>query len=82
MKTNSYLPINWTDGVKLTKDHFTENYFNFITVVNDYNNVRLNEFNYGIIDAASESSFQLDSKIESDTHLIVTLKQCNIIAKN
>ena len=82
MKTNSYLPINWTDGVKLTKDHFTENYFNFITVVNDYNNVRLNEFNYGIIDAASETSFQLDSKIESDTHLIVTLKQCNIIAKN
>lgn len=82
MKTNSYLPINWTDGVKLTKDHFTENYLNFITVVNDYNNVRLNEFNYGIIDAASETSFQLDSKIESDTHLIVTLKQCNIIAKN
>jgi hypothetical protein len=39
MKTNTYLPINWTDGVKLTKDHFINNYFNFVTTVNDYTNV-------------------------------------------
>ena len=33
---NTYLPINWTDGVKLTKDHFINNYFNFVATVNDY----------------------------------------------
>ncbi len=82
MKTHSYLPINWTDGVKLTKDHFIENYFNFITTINDYNKVVLNEFNYGIIDVASDTSFQIEAKNEGDSHLIVTLKQCNIIAKN
>jgi hypothetical protein len=82
MKTNEYLPINWTDGVKLTKDHFVNNYFNFIATTNDYNNIRLNNFNYGIIDAASETSFQIESKIEDTTHLIVTLKKCNIIAKS
>ena len=82
MKTNAYLPINWTDGVKLTKDHFVNNYFNFIATTNDYNNIRLNDFNYGIIDAASETSFQIEAKIEDTTHLIVTLKRCNIIAKS
>lgn len=82
MKTNTYLPINWTDGVKLTKDHFIDNYFNFISTVNAYNKVRLNDFNYGIVETANESSFQLVAENEGNTNLIVTLKKCNIIAKN
>lgn len=82
MKRNSYLPINWTDGVKLTKDHFIENYFNFISEINNYNNIRLNKFNFGIINIAKQTSLELDSKIEGDSHLIVTLKKCHIVAKN
>lgn len=82
MKTNSYLPINWTDGVKLTKNHFIENYFNFITTINEYARVALNDFNYGIIDETGSASFQIDTNIDGDSHLIVTLKKCNIIAKN
>ena len=58
---NTYLPINWTDGVKLTKDHFINNYFNSVATVNDYTNVRLNNYNYGIVDEATDTSFEMET---------------------
>jgi hypothetical protein len=78
MKRKTYLPINWTDGVKLTKDHFINNYFNFIATINEYNNVNLNDFNYGIID----DTFELLAETEGSKSLKATLKKGNIIAKN
>ena len=59
---NTYLPINWTDGVKLTKDHFINNYFNSIATVNDYTNVQLNNYNYGIVNEATDTSFEMETK--------------------
>lgn len=81
MKSNIHLPINWTDGVKLTKDHFINNYFNFITIVSDYNKVSLNNFNYGCIEPAGEKSIDIDIKIEGG-QLVAYLKKCHVIAKN
>jgi hypothetical protein len=81
MKSNIHLPINWTDGVKLTKDHFINNYFNFITIASDYSKVRLNNFNYGSIQTASDKSIDIDIKIEGG-QLIAYLKKCDLIAKN
>jgi hypothetical protein len=81
MKSNIHLPINWTDGVKLTKDHFINNYFNYITIVSDYNKVQLNNFNYGCIQTASEKSIDIDIKIEGG-QLVAYLKKCELIAKN
>lgn len=81
MKSNIHLPINWTDGVKLTKDHFINNYFNFITIVSDYNKVHLNNFNYGCIDTANGKSIDIDIKIEGG-QLVAYLKKCEVIAKN
>lgn len=81
MKSNIHLPINWTDGVKLTKDHFINNYFNFITIVSDYNKVQLNNFNYGCTQAAVEKSIDIDIKIEGG-QLVAYLKKCELIAKN
>lgn len=80
MKKN-YLPINWTDGVKLTKDHFINNYFNSLATVNDYTNVRLNNYNYGIVDEATDTSFEIEAKT-NNSNLEVALKKCNCIAKN
>ena len=81
MKSNIHLPINWTDGVKLTKDHFIDNYFNFITIVSDYNKVQLNNFNYGCIQSANDKSIDIDIKIEGG-QLVAYLKKCELIAKN
>jgi hypothetical protein len=78
---NTNLPINWTDGVKLTKDHFINNYFNSITTVNDYTNVRLNNFNYGIVDEATDTSFEMETKA-NNSNLEVALNKCHCIAKN
>lgn len=74
---NTYLPINWTDGVKLTKDHFINNYFNSVATVNDYTNVRLNNYNYGIVDEATDTSFEMETKA-NNSNLEVALK--NVIA--
>ncbi len=81
MKSNIHLPINWTDGVKLTKDHFINNYFNFITIVSDYNKVQLNNFNYGAIQPAGNISIDVEIKIEGG-QLVAYLKKCDVIAKN
>ncbi len=81
MKSNIHLPINWTDGVKLSKQHFIDNYFNFITIVSDYNKVNLNNFNYGCTQKASDTSLDIEIKIEGG-QLIAYLKKCDIIAKN
>ncbi|AWG25817.1 hypothetical protein [Flavobacterium kingsejongi] len=81
MKSNIHLPINWTDGVKLTKDHFIDNYFNFITIVSDYNKVHLNNFNYGCTQTASDKSIDIDIKIEAG-QLVAYLRKCELIAKN
>ena len=78
---NTYLPINWTDGVKLTKDHFINNYFNSIATVNDYTNVQLNNYNYGIVDEATDTSFEMETKA-NNSNLEVALKKCHCIAKN
>lgn len=81
MKSKIHLPINWTDGVKLTKDHFINNYFNYITIVNDYNKVHLNNFNYGCIAPAGSKSIDIDIKIEGGL-LVAYLKKCDLIVKN
>jgi hypothetical protein len=78
---NLNLPVNWTDGVKLTKDHFIDSYFNVISTVNDYNNVRLNNFNFGIVAEATETSFQIETKT-NNSNLEASLKKCSCIAKN
>jgi hypothetical protein len=78
---NTHLPINWTDGVKLTKDHFINNYFNFIATTNDYSSVRLNNYNYGIIEEATDTSFEIETK-SNNSNLEVALKKCHCIAKN
>ncbi|MBS7253662.1 hypothetical protein [Flavobacterium branchiicola] len=81
MKSNIHLPINWTDGVKLTKDHFINNYFNYVTIVSDYNKVQLNNFNYGAIQPAGSKSIDIDIKIEGG-QLVAYLKKCEVIARN
>ena len=75
----NYLPINWTDGVKLTKDHFVNSYFNNIATINQYSNIRLNKYNYGITDA---NGFDIEAKVEGGKHLVARLRKCNIIANN
>jgi len=81
MKSNIHLPINWTDGVKLTKDHFVNNYFNTVTIVSDYNKVQLNNFNYGSIQSANDKPIDIDIKIEAG-QLVAYLKKCEAVAKN
>ena len=44
-KKMKYLPINWTDGVKISADHFFKNYNNIIETIKDYNVIGLKKNN-------------------------------------
>ena len=42
-----HLPINWVNGVKLTKDHFFGNYYNMIESLYGSIENQLTNYNYG-----------------------------------
>ncbi|APU09420.1 MULTISPECIES: hypothetical protein [Cellulophaga] len=86
MKTNKIqnLPINWTDGVKLSENHFFKQYYNTIETIKSYNTTNQKNFDYGILEAIDSNLRALDLELSSDTGntIAISLKSCNAITKN
>lgn len=80
---NNYYAVNWTDGVKLTKDHFIENYFNSIDTINDSVQTRMHTYDYGLLQAGKGVLSALDIKVETHTEerLVLALHSCNALTK-
>ena len=74
-----HLPINWVNGVKLTKDHFFGNYYNMIESLYGSIESQLNDYNYGIGKALDDSNDNVEFDISGDSldTLSVRLKKCN-----
>lgn len=74
-----HLPINWVNGVKLTKDHFFGNYYNMIESLYGSIEGQLTDYNYGIGRAFDNSNDNVEFDItgESLDTLCVRLKKCN-----
>jgi hypothetical protein len=83
MKNKEYFPVNWTDGVKLTKDHFIENYFNTINTINDSVKTRMHSYDYGLLETGKEKFPALEIEINTLTEerLVLALHGCNAITK-
>ncbi|PHO00291.1 hypothetical protein CSC82_29635 [Rhodobacteraceae bacterium 4F10] len=78
----NYLPINWTDGVKISAEHFFENYNNTIETIKDYNSVSLKNYEYGLIEGGADfDNLQLDVLSDGDNSLVIKLKSCNAITE-
>ncbi|MGG6229198.1 hypothetical protein [Tenacibaculum sp. SDUM215027] len=78
----NYLPINWTDGVKISAEHFFKNYNNTIETVKDYNSVSLKNYEYGLIEGSADfENLQLDVLSDGDNSLVIKLKSCNAITE-
>lgn len=86
MRTNKIqnLPINWTDGVKLSEKHFFKQYYSVLETIKDYNSSGQKNFDFGILEAIDSNFSALDLELSSDTgtSIAVSLKSCNAITKN
>lgn len=81
-KKMKYLPINWTDGVKISADHFFKNYNNIIETIKDYNVIGLKSYEYGILEKNTDfENLQLDFLTDGDNSLVIKLKSCDAITK-
>lgn len=72
-----HLPINWVNGVKLTKDHFFGNYYNMIESLYGSIENQLTNYNYGLGKALDDSNDNVEFDIsgESLDALCVRLKK-------
>lgn len=84
MENHNKYAINWTDGVKITQEHFLESYYNTVHSTQDYTATRLNSYNYGVIGsrAGNVKSLELETHIHTNERLVLKLQACNGITAN
>lgn len=83
MKTLTYLPVNWVNGLKLTSQHFFANQYSQTEALNREAERNLTSYNYGLGENIDGIGDNLEIEISGDTMstLCVRLKCCNAITK-
>lgn len=81
MSKKEYLPINWTNGVKLSENYFRKNHYNLIETIKDYSKIYNKKFSYGILEAIDSQikALSVDVISNSSESITVELKSCNAI---
>ncbi len=73
--------VNWVDGMKISKDHLVQTEDYFIDVVRDASNMRLTNYNFGLLppykDEKLSNNFEITERITN--HVEIELRQCNAI---
>lgn len=83
MKTNTYYAVNWTDGVKLTKNHFVESYFNGIDTLRDRVQTRIHTYDYGLLQTGEgmSSALEIETQTHTEERLVLVLHSCNALTE-
>lgn len=78
MERLNYLPVNWVDGMKISKQHFLdmENYL--LDQVRDSNSLTLNDFNFGLLPAPESGRESISLDISSER---VELYYCRAVTR-
>ncbi len=76
-----YLPINWSDGMKLSQQHFVETDNHVQDLVRDATSLFLNSYNYGLLPPVrgNSASHEFDLLEKNSDHVEVRLYRCNAI---
>ncbi|MDG1331764.1 MAG: hypothetical protein P8P74_05510 [Crocinitomicaceae bacterium] len=84
MENQKSYAINWTDGVKITQDHFLESYYNAIHTIQDSTATSMNSYNYGVIGSSrgNTKSLEIETYIHTNERLVLRLQACNAITAN
>lgn len=81
MKDQKYFAVNWTDGVKITKDHFLTSYYHSVDAIRDYAATEITSYNYGLLGTESEDvkSLEVEARTLTNERMVLELKACNAI---
>ena len=75
--------INWIDGMKLNKDHFTglDNWI--LDSIRDSASIQLNDFNYGLLECSgdADSSLKILVNIDQNNQINIRLTDCRALTK-
>ncbi len=52
-----YLPINWTNGMSLSDQHFTAQYMANVDAIRDAISLQINDYNYGLLGGTADRGF-------------------------
>lgn len=79
-----YLPVHWIDGMKINEDHFKQLELSVADHVRDAAGVGLNNYNYGLVSAATENDKSLDVKLQVDQSKLISadLLTCRAITRS
>lgn len=76
-----YLPVNWTDGVKLNEKHFHNSYNNFIQTIKDYSVISQKAYDYGVLGSNdNREGIKIELINASDENLALRLVSCRAVA--
>ena len=84
LKPISHYPVNWIDGMKISKQHFIQTESALQDHFRDAMAVHVNNYNYGLLSHAPGMTGSLEVEIQIDPQSIihVALKTCRAIAPN
>ena len=77
---SKYLPVNWIDGMKISRKHFEQTGYYIEALRNDVSSLHLTDCNFGILPA--QPSFDLHVFIDPAQLINIELKTCNAITPN
>jgi hypothetical protein len=83
MKEQPYLPVNWTDGMKINKSHFISQENSFIYMLAQNTSSLLNEFNYGLLPYPGNGgrSIKLFLSIDNQQQVHLRVQDCRAITR-
>lgn len=81
LPTIKYFNVNWVDGMKLTKGHFSDQENAFTDRLRDVAGIYLTSYNYGLLDPAPGTAKSIDHSVDVDkaTLLRVKINECRAI---
>ncbi|MEM0940693.1 MAG: hypothetical protein AAGI25_13020 [Bacteroidota bacterium] len=81
MEQPQFLPNNWTDGVKINKNHFFDSYFNTIENISHAALYHLTSDNYGLLEPfdTEKSNLDIDKVIHTKERVSLRLKACHAV---
>jgi hypothetical protein len=80
----THYPVNWIDGMKISKQHFIQSENALQDHFRDVAAITLNNYNYGLLSPApgTNSSLEIEIQIDPQNIIQVSLKTCRAIAPN
>lgn len=80
MNKIKHLPVNWTDGMKISQKHLWDTYFNSVESIKNYSSVWQNKFNFGVLSPLEKfDALNLEVNNDSSNTIVIKLKSCNLI---